>query len=400
MDNKGWVYDNALVFSVLCRGGMKDRASDKLEQCVCRNLFKEAAVGVAILGSDACLIKVNPSFARYLGYTERELVGTNMHDITHPGDRAACAKLIYSLFASGSRMHCFEKRFLHKSGRILWGAVSASRVNHGRKGRKLALVEVMDITPRKKIEESLRVSETKGQMLVEKTMRQSHANLERKVRERTVRLRKLAGELAQAEQKERRRIAHIIHEDLQQRLVAMKYQAQDLGNSVRKGRAMMPVARLLKELDEAIHITRTLSADLCPPVLYALGLGAALEWLAADLRARLGLVISTEVSERAVLPTDDLSVFAFEAVRGLLLNVAKHAGVQTVSIRVEPEGASRVRITVLDKGVGFDPQKKIQEQQKFGLFSIQERAESFGGRFEVISRPGRGTRAVLLLPCR
>lgn len=87
-------------------------------------------------------------------------------------------------------------------------------------------------------------------------------------------------------------------------------------------------------------------------------------------------------------------------MRELLLNVVKHAHVDKVTIRVWPAGPGKVYIRVTDKGAGFDVEEKLVEKTKFGLFSIQERAESFGGNFEILSIPGKGTCAILTLPTR
>ena len=90
--------------------------------------------------------------------------------------------------------------------------------------------------------------------------------------------------------------------------------------------------------------------------------------------------------------------FVFDAIREWLMNVVTHATVKTADVRVSPMAKGLVRIQVKDAGVGFDTKQDKEATSHFGLFRIQERAESFGGRFEVVSLPNKGTCATLILP--
>jgi signal transduction histidine kinase len=118
------------------------------------------------------------------------------------------------------------------------------------------------------------------------------------------------------------------------------------------------------------------------------------------MRDKFGLVVDHKADTTHDFLNDDLRAFAFTAVRELLMNVTKHAGVKAASICVHTHGADRIAIEVRDKGKGFDAKANSSGGQKFGLFSIQERAESLGGRLDVVSRPGGGTCVTLTLPIR
>jgi signal transduction histidine kinase len=91
-------------------------------------------------------------------------------------------------------------------------------------------------------------------------------------------------------------------------------------------------------------------------------------------------------------------MFAFEAVRELLLNVVKHATVKKAELQLRLIKGGHVRIQVRDKGVGFSLNQHKEAKSHLGLFRIQERAESFGCRFEVTSQPNKGTCVTLILP--
>jgi signal transduction histidine kinase len=123
----------------------------------------------------------------------------------------------------------------------------------------------------------------------------------------------------------------------------------------------------------------------------------ALEWLAGRMRETFGLAVSIKGESAFRLESDEMRVFAFEAVSELLMNVIKHAGVKAARVEAKWRGEDRIAIEVSDKGAGFDAEPR-GETTAFGLFSIRERVEAFGGRFDVVSRPGEGTRAVLILP--
>jgi signal transduction histidine kinase len=210
-------------------------------------------------------------------------------------------------------------------------------------------------------------------------------------------LRNLAAQLTQAEHKERRRIAEILHEDLQQRLVAIRYRIGALKARERKRSIALEAEWLLVELADVIRISRDLTTRLRPPVLYDLGLRAALAWLADQMRAGVGLDVRIEGDNSWDFESDDVRVFVFEAVSELLLNVVKHAGVRTARVRLQRPRKGMATLVVEDKGAGFNTEQ-VSRPSTFGLFSIRERIEAFGGHFEIVSRPGRGTRVAITLP--
>lgn len=489
---------------------MKPLMTKPFEALINQVFFEKSTSAFAVIGADTRFVSVNPAFCRLMGYPRRELLEKTIRDITHPQDWGESADLIHRLKLKGCGITRFKKRYLRKTGEIIFGEVSASLFLHGSRKEPVLLAEIADVTARERAEVSLFNSEMKyrklhdsmmdafvsvgmdgrildfnqlyqemlgysrkellaltyldltpskwqamedrivkkqvlkrgysdvyekeyrrkdgrimpvelrtvllrddagapvamwamvrnigERMRAAKSLWRAKEELERKVRERTKRLKRLAEKLSHAEQEERRRIAHVLHEDLQQRLVAMQYQMQALRKNAPEKEGVKTLDRVLVELEQAIRLTRTLSADICPPVLYDFGLKAAMEWLAGNLKSRLGLVIKIEFGDVPELHSEDLRVFAFNAVRELLLNVVKHAGVDRVSIRVGPAGPGQIDIRVTDKGVGFDMDDELTEKTKFGLFSIQERAESFGGNFEIFSVPGKGVCAALTLP--
>lgn len=233
---------------------------------------------------------------------------------------------------------------------------------------------------------------------LQRQLEQGRDELECKVKDRTAKLQALAEEIIRVENRERRRIAHVLHEDLQQWLAAAKFRIGELHEHALTPAATAAADRVQHMLDKAIEVTRSLAMDLRPPIIHEQGLRAALRWLAADMKHKfdLSVIIRTEaVSERVA---EEMGIFVFEAVRELLLNVVKHAGVKTVIVRVRPQGRTRVKVEVADRGHGFDPTRN--GARKFGLFSIRERADVLGGSMDIVSKPGKGASIVLTLPLK
>lgn len=272
-------------------------------------------------------------------------------------------------------------------GAYVWAIASPLLDKQG--NRYGAIESVRDITDRKRAEEEVnRYRQHLEELVEERTAELAAAN--RELAERTGQLQALASQLTEAEQRERRRIAYVLHEDLQQLLVATKFSVGLLRDKGYRHAA----EQAFESLDRAIEVSRTLTHELRLPVLYELGLGPALEWLGRQARAKYDLTVEVDVDPQAEPASDNLRILLFEAAQGLLLNVVKHAHVNRASIRLSRID-NQVQLFVADPGVGFDPS---QRRGGFGLFSIRERLELLGGQVEVDSAPGRGTRVSLTVP--
>ncbi len=216
------------------------------------------------------------------------------------------------------------------------------------------------------------------------------------------RLRGLATELNLAEQRERKRLAAELHDHLQQMLVLAKIK---LGQGKRLAFPLPGCVSALSQADEvlseALQYTRTLVAELSPPLLRDHGLAAGLKWLGGYM-AKHDVVVTVDVPDdvSAALP-EDQAVLLFQSVRELLINSWKHAGTGQAAVTME-QRESDLEIRVSDNGVGFDPAVVDAPADphtfKYGLFSIRERMRALGGSLQVQSGRGKGTVAVLRLP--
>ena len=215
------------------------------------------------------------------------------------------------------------------------------------------------------------------------------------------RLQALASELTLAEQRERKRLASELHDYLAQILSLGRIKMSQLRQKV--SIQASPVPQLVAEIDtlleKAGEYARSLMAKLNPPVLDELGLPSALNWLAKQMPLH-GLLVEVRLAQEQVSLPDDQAVLLFQSVRELLINVAKHAGTDraTVTLKVDPN--QELRIEVQDQGHGFDTMamEARSEHGHFGLFSVKERMQAMGGRLDVKSRPGEGTRVIVSLP--
>lgn len=233
--------------------------------------------------------------------------------------------------------------------------------------------------------------------ILEQRVTQSAAEADQRASE----LRALVVELCQAEQRERLRLARLLHDHIQQLLVAARMQAGTLERRLSDENHR----KLLHHLDDLIHqaiqASRTLTVELSPPILQEGGLVRALEWLARWMQEKHGLEVKLDLPEN-VSTGEEIRYMVFEATRELLFNVVKHAHVYQAHLSMRWVESGWIEIVVRDEGCGFDPHQRLLHHQSvsagFGLFNVRERVEWLGGSLEIHSSPGKGTEARLLAP--
>ncbi len=333
-------------------------------------------------------LHVNSRFTEAFGLESEKVDGKTDKEIFSAPQAEAFTASDHKVLEAGHAMQ-FEEVALYRDG------AHTNIVNkfplRDREGNIYALCGIAtDITERKHAEEA---------------RRQLTAELDQRVAERTreladsqARLRALVAELTRAEERERRRLAVELHDYLAQMLLVSRLQIDRAGSLAVSDDLKELLAETQNSLNDSIHYTRTLMAELSPRVLYDFGFPPALRWLATRM-GRHGLSVEIDGSDELSL-AEDQAVFIFQCVRELLWNVVKHAATNkaTVSYHVERE---ELTVVVADYGKGFDPTilyNTDNESGQFGLFSVQSRVEMVGGRFAVRSSPGQGTHVTLTLP--
>lgn len=213
-------------------------------------------------------------------------------------------------------------------------------------------------------------------------------------------LRSLASELTLAEERERRRLSTALHDNIAQSLALSKIKLGAVQTAVDDRTVEEEITNVRDLIDESITRTRSLIFELSPPILYQMGLEAALETLADNFAERHDVMIRFygEDSERPL--QKELEVVLFQSARELLMNAVKHADATELELSVQRKNG-KIRVSVKDDGQGFDTQEIGPHQHRdggYGLFSIRERMERFKGDFNIQSEIGEGTRATLTAP--
>jgi PAS domain S-box-containing protein len=294
-----------------------------------------------------------------------------------------------------------EYRIARPDGSVRWVFARAFPVRNaqGEIYRIAGIAE--DITARKKAEGALRKAHRDLQLKVqERTAELSHANTE--LRRRTEQLSSVSAELILAEQRERSRLALLIHDHLQQLLVAAKIRLELLSDRVAED-MQQDVKKIFDMLVECIRISRSLSVELSPPILYRRGLAAALEWLAGWMKQNHQLTVELQLNPPSNICNEHTMVLLFQSVRELLFNVVKHGHVSAATLKMTRDESDQLRIVVSDQGAGFDPaamRQDLGQAAAFGLFTVQERLKLLGGQLEVRSTPGAGTTITLIVPLK
>jgi signal transduction histidine kinase len=210
--------------------------------------------------------------------------------------------------------------------------------------------------------------------------------------------RHLSSELINAEEQERRRIASELHDDFSQRLAVLSLGLENVDEATPASLAdvherLHELVRSTSELSTDLH---TLSHQLHSSTLESLGLVPAVAALCKEFTANQGIRVdftSTEIP-RSVHP--DTALCVFRIVQEGLRNLKRHSGAEQAKVDLKITG-ERLEVTLRDEGYGFDLQA-LHKNEGLGIRSMEERARSLGGKFEIHSESGKGTTLKARLP--
>jgi PAS domain S-box-containing protein len=348
-----------------------------------RLLLETASQGIVSVDADGVIVSVNHAVELMFGWEPGELPGKSIDRLVplpfrevHQRHRAEYAVAPRPRLMGGLLG-------LRKDGSTFPIEVSLNHVPSAGGGRTFAFIT--DTTERQRAAAALQ---------------QRTDELE----ERTKQLSQMAWDLTLAEHHAREQIARTLHDGLQQLLVivSLNLEVQLKRDSEAGGEPKPELQDAKRHLDEAIAAARSLSRELFPPVLHRSGLPAAIAWLANWTHEKYKLTVRVHADPRADSARSDLRSLLYESTRELLFNAVKHAKTDRVSLDLALDADDHLCVTVADEGVGFDPgsfdERWKSGQGGWGLFSIRERLTLLGGRFEVDSAVGRGTRVRLVAP--
>jgi len=211
----------------------------------------------------------------------------------------------------------------------------------------------------------------------------------------------LLNKVVTAQEEERKRISHELHDQIGQLLTALLIQLQLLERDLSEP-SLKDRLKVLKQLAEEISIhLHHIAWELRPPALDELGLLAALERVTEEWSKRFNIPCEFEANgafNGRVEP--EVAIGVFRIVQESLTNIAKHARATHARVTVQQENGELV-VTVEDNGVGFrvkDVMRHPDENKRLGLLGMMERAAMLSGKLDIESKPGKGTKVQLRIP--
>ncbi len=270
-----------------------------------------------------------------------------------------------------------------------------------------------DVTESKRAKRALEKAHEEAERLVEKRTAElikANEQLKRENEERRraeeelliyqAKLRSLSSELLLTEERERRRIASDLHDRIGHALADSAIKLGSLQKAASPAGFSGELEEVRKIIDRTIQDTSSLTFEISPPMLYDLGLEAAIDWLVEQTQKQHDIRIEF-YDDGQVKPLDvSFRVLLFQATRELLFNIVKHAQAKHAKLSVRRDGDD-IRIFIEDDGLGFDTSainSQLGRAKGFGLFSIRERLSHLGGYLEMESEPGKGTQITMVSP--
>lgn len=331
-------------------------------------IIRSSMEAIISVDSHQRVIQFNPMAEKLFAWPAGQAIGRSLADFIPERFRPAHEEHVRRFGVTGvSDREMGRQRALYalrRDGSEFPIEASISQVAD--RGTKLYTVMLRDITERVRAEEAMR-----------------HSREE---------LQHLSDSILVTREEEKRRIARELHDDLGQRLSAMKMDLAMLGADLKEGRSieclLEEVAAMNVVIDETVASVRRIASDLRPALLDELGMLPAIEWLANDCAKRYGLSVTVDGADADV--SEQVAIAMFRIAQEALSNVVRHANATAVHIHVT-RAQGQLELQVQDNGIGWDKKPANDEPRKsLGLLGIRERARLLGGTVSVDSAPGEG----------
>jgi PAS domain S-box-containing protein len=352
-----------------------------------RFMIEEMQEGAVTVSEEGFVLYCNRRFAEMAGMALERVIGMAMTALVQPDEQ----ERMRAVLAAAGALQGAKAEFLLR-GQVESVPVVISATEYVVGEHPVICLIVTDITGQ------ILHAELEGEnRLLEDMVAQRAQESERRAQQ----LQMLAGELSRVEQQERRRIAQMLHDGLQQLLAAGKMRISFLERQTQEDSFKKELAQVRHLLTECIKASRSLTVELSPPILYERGLPQALEWLARHFEQEHQLKVEVLLEGPPDSIDENIRTFVFQAARELLFNTVKYSGVKDAQVRLAAQEGNWLFFEVADHGVGCDWAERVHRlnvEQGFGLFSIQQRVELFGGKMETCSSPGNGFCTWMRLP--
>jgi PAS domain S-box-containing protein len=338
-----------------------------------RHLVEVSPDGIGVEIDDK-IVFINTAGAKLLGCSKsEELIGKTVVDFLHPDRRRVSQKQLQYLRNKKKALPLREERFMRVDGSFLDVEVATTPLVY--QNKPATQIIFRDITERKLAE---------GRILADQKQ-----------------LRLLTSELVLAEERERHEIATALHDSIGPILAFSK---RELGTLQKT--APPELAESLRAVSDnithAVKQTRTLTFDLSPPTLYTFGFDAAIEELTEHFCQEHKLGYSFHNSKAPKPLTDHVKILLYRSTREMLINIAKHAKARFVKVSVAAAD-NDIQVTIEDDGKGFNVSAlhaRSSKSRGLGLFSVRERLTHIGGKLEIESAHGKGTKVTLSAPLK
>ncbi|HZV53631.1 MAG TPA: CHASE3 domain-containing protein [Rhodocyclaceae bacterium] len=229
-------------------------------------------------------------------------------------------------------------------------------------------------------------------------LRSENERLDALVQERTMELSDLASYLTKAREAEKARLASELHDELGSLLTAAKMElgwvAEHVDDGVRVG-CRERVDKLAGFLDRGIALKRRIIDGLRPPLLEELGLVSTLHSLCDEFASGGEETLRVELPEQDAELAPDSALAVFRIAQEALTNIRKHARAKCVTIALRTMD-KRLQLEIADDGIGFHDDASLARHH--GLAGMKHRVQMCSGQFRLTSRPGQGTRIVIVIP--
>jgi len=349
---------------------------------------------------------INRAGARMLGLAPPQVLGRNMHELTHhshadgtPYPDTECP--IFNAFRRGQPCRLDTEVFWRSDGSPFPVEYSSHPVISEGSVRG-AVITFVDITERRRAADALAAAKQELEQRVAERTRELSAAL--------ARTRELGAWLEKAREEERTRIAREVHDELGSLLVALKMDVNWLDKRLsEQQQRTAPDAQAMRErlrdkcrnmsrlIEDAVGSVGSIITDLRPSILDHQGLWAALEWQADEFARAAEVALDWDM--RLPLPPtlpEPHAMAVFRIFQEMLSNVGRHARASRIAVRIH-EGEGALRLSVQDDGVGA-PAERFESRTAYGVMGMRERALALGGTLAIESVPGQGSTFTLLLP--
>ena len=364
-----------------------------------RALYEDNPSMYFTVDAEGKVLSVNRFGAEQLGYAVEELVGQSVASVFYEDDKTAVLNELNECVKNPGKVCHWEFRKVRKDGTLLWVKETVRMVCDAH-GNPTALIVCEDITDRKRAEDEQLHSAARLQHL--------NDSLEAQIKDRTAalltkqqQLRALASELSRAEERERKRLSTDLHDNLAQTLALGRMKLGAMAKNLKTEGSSTILQDLNALLDDALNYTRTLMSDLRPTLFGDdHDLKAAIAWVAEKMQ-RHGLSVAIQDDGELKLLDEEILTVTYRSIQELLYNVLKHAHTNEATVALRRSGKC-LEAAVVDRGAGFDASTMHAPSKDgcFGLFSIRERVELFGGRLEVTSAANLGSCVRLIVPLK